>query len=105
MHFAEGTAYAPLSVIVWHTRYAGNADEASAALEDARMRAESTFGFLEEQLGTGPYLLGEDFSAADIMLGFTLGVARAMQVPLGPGLAAYWERLQQRPALRRAMEL
>ena len=102
MHFAEGTAYAPLSVIVWHTRYRADESDGGPALEDAHMRARTTFAFLEEQLGKGPYILGAEFSAADIMLGFSLGVARAMQVELGPGLVAYWERLEARPAFHRA---
>ena len=102
MHFAEGTAYPPLGTIIWHTRYARNQAESTAAVDDARMRAQATFDFLEEQLGDGPYILGETFCAADIMLAFTLGAARAMKVPLGPGLVRYWERLETRPAFRKA---
>ena len=64
------------------------------------MRAEATFDFLEAQLGAGPYILGDAFSAADIMLAFTLGAARSLRIPLGPGLVAYWERLEKRPAFR-----
>jgi glutathione S-transferase len=52
------------------------------------------------------YLLGEDFSAADIMMGFTLAVARALGV-LGEGhpeLGRYLERLEARPAFRKAAQ-
>ena len=76
-------------------------------IEDARARAEAGLDFLQRGLGSGRYLLGDEFSAADIMMGFTLAAARALGV-LGerhPALLEYLARLQSRPALQKAAAL
>nr|WP_246352239.1 glutathione S-transferase family protein [Sphingomonas xinjiangensis] len=57
---------------------------------------------LDDALANGPYLLGERFSAADVMLGGTLGWARDISPMDGP-LPAYLARLAARPAFARAM--
>ena len=66
--------------------------------------AGSALDFLADQM-EGPYVLGEDFSAADIMLGFTLVVAQVTGMLPGrwPTLVEYLERLQARPAYQRMM--
>ncbi len=61
--------------------------------------------FVNETLEKGPYLLGEKFSAADILLGTTFrmffGSPLLTKTPL---LEAYVERVTGRPAFARAME-
>ncbi|MDB5438706.1 MAG: glutathione S-transferase [Caulobacteraceae bacterium] len=61
---------------------------------------------LDETLTAGPWLLGEIFSAADVMLGSLLSIAlfnhRIEDPPAS--LLAYNERLGERPAYRRAAE-
>lgn len=57
---------------------------------------------LDSALTNGPYLLGERFSAADIMLGGTLGWAHDVLPAEGP-ILAYLVRLAARPAFTRAM--
>ena len=54
----------------------------------------------------GPYLLGEHFTAADVVLGSTLrwGMMTKM-VPERPEFVAYVERLAQRPAMQRTIAL
>jgi len=106
VHFAEGTAYAPLGILVWHTLYKGDAESLPEVIEDARERARQALDFVQTALSGREYLLGEDFSAADIMMGFTLAVARALGV-LGEGhpeLGRYLERLEARPAFRKAVQ-
>ncbi|GAF96766.1 unnamed protein product, partial [marine sediment metagenome] len=53
-------------------------------------------------LAPGPYLLGEHFTAADVVLGSTLrwGMMTKM-MPERPEFVAYVERLAQRPAMQR----
>ena len=59
--------------------------------------------FLEDQLGGARYLLGDRFTAADISVGYTIGMAGfAADIELSPTLNAYHERLQARPAYQRA---
>ena len=51
----------------------------------------------------GPFLLGERFSAADVVLGSALRWGTMVGcVPQRPEFAAYIERLASRPALKRA---
>ena len=93
-------------VVVWLTRYRDDA-RASAILEDARARAASGFDFLEGELGENTYLLGDAFSAADVMMGFTLGAASLLGLldERHPRARAYLARLQQRPALQKALSI
>jgi glutathione S-transferase len=59
---------------------------------------------VEKQLGEGPYIVGSRFTAADISLGYTVGVAEfVVGCKLSPALQAYHERLIARPAYQRAM--
>ena len=54
----------------------------------------------------GPYLLGEQFTAADVVVGSTLrwGLMFGL-LPTRPEFMAYVGRLEQRPALQRATAL
>lgn len=60
---------------------------------------------LETGLAPGPWLLGDQFTAADVAMGAILSVAMFNgRVPDRPTLAAYNDRLSARPAYRRAAE-
>jgi glutathione S-transferase len=55
------------------------------------------------QLDAGPWLLGERFSAADVLWASTLGWTTAFElVPKLPEITAYMDRVNARPAARRA---
>jgi glutathione S-transferase len=107
MHFAESTAFPPLGILVWLTRYRDDAADPTALLEDARARAVAGLDFLEGELGENTYLLGDAFSAADVMMGFTLGAARLLGVldERHPRLGDYLDRLMARPAFQRAVAM
>lgn len=103
LHFAEGTLSVPLSTILWHLLYKGDAGELPVVIADARERAHTTLAVVERALEGCEYLAGE-FSAADIMVGFTVGAARLLGVldERHPNLVAYLARLEARPAFQRA---
>ena len=64
----------------------------------------STLDVLESALKKGPYLLGERFAAADVVVGS--GVNWGLQfgtVTARPVFTAYAERLRARPAMQRQM--
>jgi glutathione S-transferase len=107
LHFAESTAFPPLGIVVWLVLYRGNVPEEAALVADARERAAAGFEFLERELGTNTYLLGDEFSAADIMMGFTLVAAQQLGVldERFPGLARYLSRLLERPALLKTIAI
>jgi glutathione S-transferase len=104
VHFSESTAFPPLGIVVWLTLYRKDAEHHAALVEDARSRAAMGLQFLERELGPRRYLLGDDFSAADIMMGFTLVAARLLGVldDRYPRLTEYLVRLEARPAFQRA---
>ena len=106
LHFAEATAFPPLGVIVWHALYQGDADANPGAMAGARERAASALDFVERGLGTDDYLVGNTFSAADVMMGFTLLAARLLGVldERFPRLGDYLAQLESRPAFQRAAE-
>jgi glutathione S-transferase len=106
VHFAEGTAFPPLGVIIWHALYKGDAGTIPTVIASARERAEGALEFVQGALAGKDYLLGGQFSAADIMMGFTLVVARVLGVldDRYPGLNAYLSRLESRPAFKTAAE-
>jgi len=105
LHFAESTAFAPLTAVVWLLRYRDDAADHPDLVADARSRAAIAFAFLENALGEREFLLDSGFSAADIMMGFTLFAARRFEVldDRFPRIAAYYARLEARPAFQKAM--
>jgi glutathione S-transferase len=68
---------------------------------------ERMTGVLEGWLAQGPWLLGERFSAADVMIGADLyfGVTLFKIIDERPVFTAYLDRCMQRPAFRRAQAI
>ncbi len=62
------------------------------------------FDVLEQALETGPWLLGETFSAADVAIGSGMNFAIRMfkMVPSRPAFDRYLDRCAARPAFQRA---
>jgi glutathione S-transferase len=61
-------------------------------------------GFVETELGDSPYVAGDRFTAADISVGYSIGMAGfAADIELSPKLKIYHERLKSRPAYQRAV--
>jgi len=57
-------------------------------------------------LEAGPYLMGEQFTAADVVVGSTLRWGLMFKLlPGRPEFVSYVERLEERPALQRAAAL
>lgn len=69
--------------------------------------ATQVFDVLDQALEKGPWLLGEDFSAADIIVGSGLHFAIRVfkMVPPRPSFDRYLDRCAARPAFQRATEL
>ena len=58
---------------------------------------------MEKAVAVGPFLLGEQFTMADVIFGGTLRyMMRFDMVEKRPAFVAYAERLEARPALQRA---
>ena len=67
---------------------------------------DTVMSVLAKAVEPGPYLLGEQFTAADVVVGSTLrwGLMFSL-LPTRPEFMAYVGRLEQRPALQRATAL
>ena len=81
----------------------GNAPDACAA---ARGYFQRMVGEIERRLADGrPHLLGDAFSAVDVLLASCLAWAQFVRIPLAEPLAAYQTRIASRPAFGRAMQV
>lgn len=66
---------------------------------------EAVAGALNTQLKKGPYLLGDRFSAADVLWGGALAWTTGFGlIEKTPAIAAYLDRILERPAFVRARE-
>ena len=64
---------------------------------------ETMLGTLDAQLAKGPWILGETFTAADILWGVSLQWTTGFKlVPETPNIKAYVERVTSRPSVVRA---
>ena len=65
---------------------------------------EQVIAFVAKTLSAGPYLLGEKFSAADVLYSTTFAMFGASpMMPKSPVVDAYVKRCTERPAYARAM--
>jgi glutathione S-transferase len=105
LHFAESTAFPPLGIVVWLSRYRDDAADNAQLIADSRLRAAAVLGYVEQALD-GDYLVGDEFTAADVMMGFTLQAAALLGVLTDdfPKLQGYLARITDRDAFRRAVE-
>lgn len=97
--FAEATFARPLGEIVNHEREFPGTQRIAAVVTEMQDRAKVCIASIEPVLEQQDFIVGNEFTAADIMLGYTLMLARKF-VPdeFPPALARYWQRLTQRPA-------
>lgn len=102
LHFAEGSAMLPFMLHL----YVGRLGEAGAPLQP-RIQSElaNFLGYIDAALRDTPFLMGQEFSGADIELSFVgeLAKVQRMDAPY-PHLQAWMARLQARPAYRKAIE-
>jgi glutathione S-transferase len=84
-------------------------DRAFPRKEEARRAALSYGDFdtvikvVADAVARGPYILGEQFTAADVVIGSTLRFGMLFKLlPEQPEFTAYTGRLAQRPSLQRA---
>ncbi|MDH3643797.1 MAG: glutathione S-transferase family protein [Gammaproteobacteria bacterium] len=102
--FAEATFARPLGEIVNHRREFPGDAEIPAVVEEMKNRARLCLDALEQALVDREYLLGADFSAADVMMGYTLLICEMFRL-LGddhPRVSDYFARLSARPGYQTA---
>ncbi len=103
-HFTNGTLQPSIGrnmIIQW-----GGIDEASAISEAMRQRTDIALALVDRRLAENPFLAGEAFTAADIMIVFSLTTMRyfiPFELTPYPAILAYLKRIAARPAYQAAM--
>jgi glutathione S-transferase len=117
LHAAEGSYMPPLVL----TLMLGRMDTApmpffarpiakklTGAVRDSYLNhtIAALFGYLDSELSKSPFLAGNELTGADIMMSFPAEAAmqRAPAAVKTPRIKAYVEKLQARPAYKRALE-
>lgn len=101
--FAMTEAEAPLVTIAQHTRFLPEAERSPAVVERSSKRFKAVAAVLEERMKGREYILGNGFTAADVVMGGVLFFASRVG-QLGddfPVLRAYFARLMARPAAKK----
>jgi len=102
LHFGEATLTFPQTLVLRYRRF--EPGKAEVVADDyakwflARLRA------VDRALETGDWLCAGRFTAADISVGYALLLAAqlGLDAEFTPAIAAYWARLQARPAFQAA---
>jgi len=116
MHYAEGSLMPLLFMklvfnrlperVPWAMRAVARMISAGADKTLLGPQISNHFAFLESELSGRDWFAGANFSAADIQMSFPIEAAAA-RAALGerlPRLKAFVERIQARPAYKRALE-
>jgi glutathione S-transferase len=105
LHFGEATLTFPQAIVLRYSRFEPAERRNPQVAQDytrwflARLRAVDAVVSQQE------FMCGQRFTAADVSIGFALMLAEFLDlgVELPTAVREYWSRLQQRPAVQRAL--
>jgi glutathione S-transferase len=103
-HFGEASLAQIVSTIVRHRFNKPEAERIPVIVTEARERLRPVLELVERTLQGRRFILGGDFTAADIMIAYGLVMAKiTKELPADlPNIAGYLDRLKERPAYGRA---
>jgi glutathione S-transferase len=102
MHYAEGSAMLPLMLNLYVSRLGEGGKPLHPRIES---EIANHLGYLDDHLAGRDYLLGKEFSGADIQMSFIGEIAETYGKRAAyPNLDAWVKRLHARPAWQRALE-
>ncbi|MCE9649182.1 MAG: glutathione S-transferase family protein [Parvibaculum sp.] len=104
LHFAEATFMPPVSQIIQHTFRKPEAERVASVVADAQAALKKVLAVLDGEISGKNFICGDDFTAADIMLGYDLYLCNLIRVPLDnfDNIRDYYARLSARPAFLKA---
>jgi glutathione S-transferase len=101
--YCMATLEPPVLQVFLHGNRLPEAERSAKLLEEGKKKFAEVATVLNNAVRGKSFLLGDQFSAADVMIGSTLAWARAMGLVNGyPELEAYIQRVVERPAYKRA---
>ncbi len=105
LHFGESTMLEPVIKMFEHEVFLPEDQRIPAVAEQGKKTYSHYLGILNKELSDKDYICGDSFSAADIIVGYTLFVVKLFKLaPEGfPEVDAYYERLSSRPAFQKAV--
>lgn len=106
LHFGEATLTFPQTLVLRYRHFEPPERLQPQVAEDYARWFLARLRTLEPRLAsTQDWLCAGRFSAADISVGYALMLAShlGLDAQFTPGVAAYWQRLQTRPAFKRAL--
>ena len=107
LHYAEGSLMLQL-LREWSLDRMLPDPDGTPGMARVRETTRLHLSFIEQRLEASTYFAGDEFTAADIMMAFpftTMQHFRRLDLSPYPLLQAYLQRIEARPAYRRAMEL
>jgi glutathione S-transferase len=105
IHYAMSGLEPPLVTLFVHTVMRPEKDRIPALVEEAKVQLTAALNVLDQALTGRTTIVGDGFTAADVMIASTVGWARMMNF-IGkeqPNVAAYLDRMMERPAFQRAV--
>jgi len=104
LYFPEATLMPQLGILL-RQRRATEASRHQPSIDHATGKAGEMLAFCDTALQSSRYIMGPEFTAADIMLGYSLSLAEHLGLvdERHPNVRAYLARLLDRPAFREAL--
>ena len=105
IHYAMSALEPPLVTIFLHTINKPEAERIPVLVTEARAQLQTVLGVVEQAVLGRTFILGDQLTTADVMVGSTLVWAQMMSLLSDerPATSAYLARLASRPAFQRAM--
>lgn len=106
LHFGEATLTFPQTLVLRYGRFELEERRSPQVAADYAKWFLSRLRSLEPLLAAQPYVCGR-FTAADVSVGYALMLAGHLDLStqFTPAVAAYWQRLQEREAFQRALQV
>lgn len=107
LHRSDATLTFPQTLILRYKLFEPDERKQPQVAEDYKQWFLARLRSVEEAMETRTYLCADRFTMADIAVGYAIHLANSlgMSDEFTPGVQAYFERLQERPAYQRACEL
>jgi glutathione S-transferase len=103
MFYTMATLEPPLMQVFMHTAMLPEAQRSAKVLEEGKKKFGEVATVIENAMSGKQYLVADQFSAADVMLGSTVAWAQMLGLLTEwPTVADYVARLSSRPAFQRA---